>query len=40
MNAAVKNFRDDVEATYAVDSNRDREPMKARARFPEYRRRG
>ena len=40
MNAAVKNFREDVEATYAVDSNRDREPMKARARFPEYRRRG
>ena len=40
MNAAVKNFRDDVEATYAVDSNRDREPMKARAKFPEYRRRG
>jgi len=40
MNAAVENFRDDAEATYAVDSTRDREPMKARARFPEYRRRG
>lgn len=40
MSAAVNNFRNDVEATYAVDSNRDREPMKARARFPEYRRRG
>lgn len=40
MSAAVENFRNDVEATYAVDSSRDREPMKARARFPEYRRRG
>jgi formylglycine-generating enzyme required for sulfatase activity len=40
MSAAVETYRDDVEATYAVDFSRDREPVKARSRFPEYRRRG
>jgi len=40
MSAAVETYRDDLEATYAVDFNRDREPIKSRARFPEYRRRG
>jgi len=40
MSAAVETYRDDVEATYAVDFSRDREPMTKRARFPEYKRRG
>jgi sulfatase modifying factor 1 len=40
MSAAVETYRDDVEATYAVDFSRDREPMPARKRFPEYRRKG
>lgn len=40
MSAAVETYRDDVEATYAVDFSRDREPTKARKRFPEYRRKG
>jgi formylglycine-generating enzyme required for sulfatase activity len=40
MSAAVETYRDDVEATYAVDFSRDREPSKKRARFPEYKRRG
>ena len=40
MSAAVETYRDDLEATYAVDFSRDREPTKQRARFPEYRRRG
>lgn len=40
MSAAVETYRDDVEATYAVDFSRDREPIKARKRFPEYRRKG
>ena len=40
MSAAVETYRDDVEATYAVDFSRDREPVKARSRFPEYRRQG
>jgi formylglycine-generating enzyme required for sulfatase activity len=40
MSASVENYRDDVEATYAVDFSRDREPVQARSRFPEYRRRG
>lgn len=40
MSAAVETYRDDLEATYAVDFSRDREPMKARKRFPEYRRKG
>lgn len=40
MSAVVETYRDQVEATYAVDFSRDREPMKVRSRFPEYRRRG
>jgi len=40
MSAAVETHRDDLEATYAVDFSREREPMKTRTRFPEYRRRG
>lgn len=40
MSAAVDTYRDEMEATYAVDFSRDREPTKARSRFPEYRRRG
>jgi len=40
MSAAVETYRDDLEATYAVDFTRDREPIKARKRFPEYRRTG
>ena len=34
MSAAVETYRDDVEATYAVDFSRDREPIKARKRHP------
>lgn len=40
MSAAVDTYRDDVEATYAVDFSRDREPIQSRKRFPEYRRKG
>jgi len=40
MSAAVETYRDDLEATYAVDFSRDREPLKKRVRFPEYKRRG
>jgi len=40
MSAAVKTYRDEMEATYAVDFTRNREPIKARKRFPEYRRSG
>jgi sulfatase modifying factor 1 len=40
MSAAVETYRDDLEATYAVDFSRDHEPTKKRARFPEYKRRG
>lgn len=40
MSAAVETYRDEMEATYAVDFSRDREPIKARKRFPEYRRAG
>ncbi len=40
MSAAVETYRDEMEATYAVDFNRDREPIKSRKRFPEYRRTG
>ncbi|NCX98497.1 MAG: hypothetical protein EBX35_07960, partial [Planctomycetia bacterium] len=36
----METYRDEMEATYAVDFSRDREPVKARSRFPEYRRRG
>jgi formylglycine-generating enzyme required for sulfatase activity len=40
MSAAVETYRDEMEATYAVDFTRNREPIKARKRFPEYRRAG
>jgi formylglycine-generating enzyme required for sulfatase activity len=40
MSAAVETYRDEMEATYAVDFTRNREPIKARKRFPEYRRSG
>lgn len=40
MSAAVETYRDEMEATYAVDFTRNREPVKARKRFPEYRRSG
>lgn len=40
MSAAVETYRDDLEATYAVDFSRGREPIKSRKRFPEYRRKG
>lgn len=40
MSAATETYRDDMEATYAVDFTRDREPIQKRARLPEYRRRG
>jgi hypothetical protein len=40
MSAAVDSYRDEMEATYAVDFTRNREPIKARKRFPEYRRSG
>lgn len=40
MSAAVETYRDEMEATYAVDFNRDREPIQSRKRFPEYRRTG
>ncbi|MFM7138590.1 MAG: formylglycine-generating enzyme family protein [Planctomycetota bacterium] len=40
MSAAVETYRDEMEATYAVDFSRDREPIQARKRFPEYRRSG
>jgi sulfatase modifying factor 1 len=40
MSAAVENYRDDVDVSYAVDFSRDREPIQKRSRFPEYRRKG
>ena len=40
MSAALETYRDETEATYAVDFSRDREPMKSRSRHPEYRRKG
>lgn len=40
MSAAVETYRDEMEATYAVDFQRDREPIQARKRSPEYRRTG
>lgn len=40
MSAVVATFRDDLEATYSVDFTRDRETIKSRKRFPEYRRAG
>lgn len=40
MSATVETYRDEMEATYAVDFSRGQEPIKARSRLPEYRRRG
>ncbi|RLS76191.1 MAG: PEP-CTERM sorting domain-containing protein [Planctomycetota bacterium] len=40
MSAAVEVYRDDLDASYAVDFGRDREPTQKRSRFPEYRRQG
>jgi formylglycine-generating enzyme required for sulfatase activity len=40
MSAAVEIYRDDLDASYAVDFGRDREPTQKRSRFPEYRRQG
>jgi len=40
MSAHVENYRDEMEATYAVDFSRGRETLKSRKRFPEYRRKG
>jgi sulfatase modifying factor 1 len=40
MSAAVETYRDDLEATYAVDFSRDRDAISSRKRFPEYRRKG
>lgn len=40
MNAIVGNYREDMDASYAADFGRDREPMKTRGHRPEYRRKG
>lgn len=40
MSAAVEIYRDDLDASYAIDYGRDREPSQKRSRFPEYRRKG
>ena len=40
MSAVVDTYRDDVNASYAVDFGRDREPSQKRSRHPEYRRSG
>lgn len=40
MSAAVEIYRDDLDASYAIDFDRDREPTQKRSRFPEYRRKG
>jgi len=40
MSAVVDMYRDDVNASYAVDFGRDREPSQKRSRHPEYRRAG
>jgi len=40
MSAVVDMYRDDVNASYAVDFGRDREPSQKRSRHPEYRRSG
>jgi len=40
MSAALENYCDEMEATYAVDFSRGRETIKSRKRFPEYRRKG
>lgn len=40
MSAFVGSYRDDMDASYAADFGRDREPIKKKSRFPEYRRNG
>jgi len=40
MSAFVGTYRDDMDASYAADFNRDREPTNTRSRRPEYRRKG
>jgi sulfatase modifying factor 1 len=40
MSAFVGTYRDEMDASYAADFGRDREPMKTRSRRPEYRRKG
>ncbi|MEY3205313.1 MAG: hypothetical protein RLZZ21_1644 [Planctomycetota bacterium] len=40
MSAFVGSYRDEMDASYAADFGRDREPIQKRSRFPEYRRKG
>ncbi|MFM8953500.1 MAG: SUMF1/EgtB/PvdO family nonheme iron enzyme [Planctomycetaceae bacterium] len=40
MSAFVGSYRGETDASYAADFGRDREPIKKRSRFPEYRRSG
>jgi len=40
MSAFVGSYRDEMDASYAADFGRDREPMTKKSRFPEYRRKG
>ncbi len=40
MSAFVGSYRDDMDASYAADFGRDREPIQKKSRFPEYRRKG
>jgi formylglycine-generating enzyme len=40
MSAFVGSYRDEMDASYAADFGRDREPVAKRSRFPEYRRKG
>jgi len=40
MSAFVGSYRDEMEVSYAADFGRDREPIKKKSRFPEYRRTG
>lgn len=40
MSAFVGSYREEMDACYAADFGRDREPMQSRARRPEYRRHG
>jgi len=40
MSAFVGSYRGEMDASYAADFGRDREPIAKRSRFPEYRRKG
>lgn len=40
MSTFVGSSRDEMDASYAADFGRDREPIAKRSRFPEYRRKG